>query len=279
TFNVVAGAALRLVFTTQPVGGVAEGVDFATQPVVSVEDANGNVVTGDSGNVTLAINSGPGAGVLTCSNAGFPTVGASSGVVALSHCQITGTAAAGTYTLKATRSGLTQDVSSNVVINVGSASKLVFTTQPGSATVGSTFGQQPVVKTQDSFGNNSTVGLGASRTVTMSIASGTGTLQGTASLDIGTAAGDGAVTFGDLRIDSAGAKTLQAAAAAGSPVLASAMSDSFTVARGNQTISFGALADKRFDQGPVPVSATASSGLAVTFSSTTPSVCTSGGAN
>src|SRR5262249_44694937 len=96
---------------------------------------------------------------------------------------------------------------------------------------------------------------------------------------IGTAAGDGAVTFVDLRIDSAGAKTLQAAAAAGSPVLASAMSDSFTVARGNQTISFGALADKRFDQGPVPVGATASAGLAVTFSSTTPSVCTSGGAN
>src|SRR5207247_134431 len=116
-----------------------------------------------------------------------------------------------------------------VTVNAGSVSQLAFTTQPGSATAGSVFGQQPVVKTQDPFGNNSTVGLGASRNVTISIASGTGTLQGTATLDIGTSAGNGTVTFTNLRIDAAGAKTLQATAAAGSPVLANATSTSFTV--------------------------------------------------
>jgi hypothetical protein len=104
----------------------------------------------------------------------------------------------------------------------------VFSTQPGSATAGAAFGQQPIVKTRDSFGNDSTVGLGASRNVTITIASGTGTLQGTATVDIGTGAGNGTATFTSLRIDAAGAKTLQAASA-GSPSLASATSGSFTV--------------------------------------------------
>ncbi len=54
----------------------------------------------------------------------------------------------------------------------------------------------------------------------------------------------------------------------------------FTVtaaAKLDQTISFGALADKRPDQFPVTVAATASSGLPVTFTSATPAVCTVAG--
>src|SRR5262249_1822098 len=43
----------------------------------------------------------------------------------------------------------------------GTVRRLVFSTQPGSATAGAIFGVQPVVKTQDQFGNNSTNGLGA----------------------------------------------------------------------------------------------------------------------
>ncbi len=52
---------------------------------------------------------------------------------------------------------------------------------------------------------------------------------------------------------------------------------SFAVAKGDQTIGFGALTDRRFDEGPVTVSATASSGLTVSFSSATPGVCTVAG--
>ena len=47
---------------------------------------------------------------------------------------------------------------------------------------------------------------------------------------------------------------------------------SFTVAKGDQTITFGAIAAKTFDQGPLTVSATASSGLAVVFTSSTTGV-------
>jgi uncharacterized repeat protein (TIGR02543 family) len=47
----------------------------------------------------------------------------------------------------------------------------------------------------------------------------------------------------------------------------------------SQTIRFAALADKTVAQSPVTVSATASSGLTVTFTTATPRVCTAGGAN
>ena len=57
------------------------------------------------------------------------------------------------------------------------------------------------------------------------------------------------------------------------------MSQSFTVTKAPQTISFGTLANKTLAQSPVTVRATASSGLAVTFTTTTPSVCASGGTN
>ncbi len=47
----------------------------------------------------------------------------------------------------------------------------------------------------------------------------------------------------------------------------------------SQTITFGSLSSRTMLQSPFTVSATASSGLAVTFSTTTPSVCTSSGTN
>jgi hypothetical protein len=60
---------------------------------------------------------------------------------------------------------------------------------------------------------------------------------------------------------------------------ATPVSRSFTVSKASQTITFAALSNKTLAQSPVTVSATASSGLAVSFTTTTPSVCTSGGAN
>jgi len=52
---------------------------------------------------------------------------------------------------------------------------------------------------------------------------------------------------------------------------------SFTVAKGSQTITFAALTTKTLGTPPFTVSATASSGLTVTFSSQTASVCTVSG--
>ena len=105
---------------------MTEGTNFATQPVVTVEDANGNTVTTDTGTVTLAINSYPAGtsggsaqGTLGCTT---NTVTAVAGVATFAGCQITGKAAAGTYTLSATAAGLTAATIEHVTITAGAAS-------------------------------------------------------------------------------------------------------------------------------------------------------------
>jgi hypothetical protein len=60
---------------------------------------------------------------------------------------------------------------------------------------------------------------------------------------------------------------------------APAVTRSFTVTKSTQTISLGALPARTVAQSPVTVAATASSGLAVTITSLTPSVCGAGGTN
>jgi hypothetical protein len=57
------------------------------------------------------------------------------------------------------------------------------------------------------------------------------------------------------------------------------VSRSFTVARVAQTIAFATLTNRTRAQSPVTVTATASSGLPVQFSTTTPQICTAGGTN
>src|SRR5207247_5929123 len=123
-------------------------------------------------------------------------------------------------------SGSATATSSPIAVSGASASRLTFTTQPGNATAGSVFGSQPVVRTEDQFGNASTAGLPASLTLNLSLTGGTGPLQGTASVDIGTAAGNGTATFTNLRIDAAGASQQLTARASG---LTSATSAVFTV--------------------------------------------------
>ena len=160
----------KVAFTTQPVGGVAEGVNFGTQPSVSVETASGAVDTGDTSTVTLAIASGPAGGVLSCT--GGLSKAAVAGVATFSGCQIAGTAAAGSYTITATDGSLTSATSNSFTINVGSASKVGFTTQPvGGVAENVALGTQPVVAIQDAYGNTVTSNTSS---VTLAIASGPG---------------------------------------------------------------------------------------------------------
>lgn len=97
-------------------------------------------------------------------------------------------------------------------IEAGPVAQLAFVVQPDGAGAGSAFAQQPVIRTQDAYGNDSVAGLDAHLTVTVTLGSGTGTLLGTVSLDIGTTGGNGTVSFADLRIDAAGYKQLTASA-------------------------------------------------------------------
>src|SRR5262249_37515425 len=113
------------------------------------------------------------------------------------------------------------------------AAKLTFTTQPGGATTGAIFGTQPVVKTQDQFGNSSVTGLGASVPVTVTLTSGTGPLLGNPTLNIGTGAGNGTISYTNLEIDTAGTNDQLTASASG---LTSGLSSVFSV-NGRPTIS------------------------------------------
>src|SRR5207247_812875 len=95
--------------------------------------------------------------------------------------------AAETMTINFTATGLTNIVSSNVVVGPTTANQLVFTAQPGSTSdTGSPLTPQPVLKSKDTYGNLSAVGLPTSLNVALSLTSGSGSLTGTATLDIGT---------------------------------------------------------------------------------------------
>jgi trimeric autotransporter adhesin len=119
----------------------------------------------------------------------------------------------------------------------GTVAKLAFATQPGGAEYGSLLNPQPVVKTQDQFGNDSTKNLAASLEVGLTITSGTGALIGDATLDIGTGAGNGTVTFTDLTVDEFGTGKQLTAAATG---LASAVSNDFEITKKSLTATLTA---------------------------------------
>jgi hypothetical protein len=210
SFTITAGAAAQLVFTTQPANSGA-GVTFA--PGVTVEDAYGNVVTAPSSTVTLSVASGPGA--LTC-NPANDQVTTTNGVATFS-CDIT---VAGTYMLQATDGSLNVTSASFTISALTTNDQLVFTTSPGASTTGSSFGAQPVVRVEDTYGN--TV-LTNAATITLAINTGTGTLHCAA-----VAAVNGVATFAGcyITLGTEGSFSLKAT----SPGLTTGTSASFTVA-------------------------------------------------
>ncbi|MEX0909748.1 MAG: YDG domain-containing protein [Candidatus Paceibacterota bacterium] len=107
----------------------------------------------------------------------------------------------------------------------GEVAQLAFEVQPGGAVYGSLLSPQPVVKTQDQFGNDSTSGLAETELVSLSL-TGTGALVGTTELNIGMGGGNGTVTFTDLTADSVGTGNELTASSAG---LNSAVSDPFDI--------------------------------------------------
>ncbi len=67
----VYGTATKLVFTTEPASAAGHGTPWTTQPVVTVEDAQGDVVANSTASITLSIATQPGFGAtLSCSGTG-----------------------------------------------------------------------------------------------------------------------------------------------------------------------------------------------------------------
>jgi hypothetical protein len=149
---IAVGAVTHLVFATAPVGSTG-GVNFGTEPVVTQDDAGGNVVT-TANTITLTLTAAAGATLTCTSGLAVATV---AGVATFAGCKID-LASSRTLTATATTGGFTV-ASVAVVTAVGAAAKLGFTTQPGDSTGGVAF-TQPVVAVQD-LGGNTVTGVAA----------------------------------------------------------------------------------------------------------------------
>ncbi|MDD2245184.1 MAG: YDG domain-containing protein [Dysgonamonadaceae bacterium] len=221
---------------TTATGGTGAWVSL-TGPVIQ-EGAAGEIAIGShvlslpagwefntSQNVTIAV--GGGSELALSSNIIVPgtttlsfnvSVISSSGPGSLSFSGIqvrpTGTTTATGYITQSSGviTGVTNDTTSFGTLTTvpGVVTQVAITTEPTNTVYGSTI-SPVVVNTKDQFGNNSVSGLGSSETITMTIASGTGTLSGTLTQDIGTGSGNGTATFNafDILISSLGSFTLQ----------------------------------------------------------------------
>ena len=161
-FNISVGAATQLAFTTQPDGG-ANGAAWTTQPVVTVEDSGGNTVTTATNPVTLAIATQPGSGAtLACTT---NPVNASQRRGHLRRLQDHRQGRQLHPECHHDRSDLGHHHA--FTITVGTATQLVFTTQPGDGADGADLATQPVVTVEDARGN--TV-ISSTASVTLAIA-------------------------------------------------------------------------------------------------------------
>ena len=189
----------KLVFTTEPSNTTA-GTAISPAVQVSVEDAAGDVATGDNSNVTISLGSLGGDGSLS----GTLTEPAVDGVATFNDLSVD-KASLG-YTLNATDGSLTGATSDSFNVTPGAPSHVVFVAQSGEASAGASMGPW-VVAVEDSAGNlvtsdNSEV------TIAIGANPGGGTLLGTQTV----AATGGVAVFDDLSIDDAGAAyTLTAA--------------------------------------------------------------------
>jgi hypothetical protein len=109
-FSITAGTATQLLFTVQPSNAV-HAVAIAPAMRVTALDAMGNVATGFTGNVTLAIATNPSVGTL----AGILTVAAANGVATFTGLSINNVGVG--YVLKASAAGLTDALSVAFNIN------------------------------------------------------------------------------------------------------------------------------------------------------------------
>ncbi len=153
-FNIT-GVAAKLVFTKSPVAGPS-GAALTSQPIITVEDSSGNVVTSATLPVSLTTSGGT---LAVCSD-----LTPISGVITVASCTFAGTVGT-SYTMTASMTGLTSATSSSFSpSSAGAATQLVYTTQPVAGYAGGPFTVNPVLKVEDSGGN---VATGSTATVTL----------------------------------------------------------------------------------------------------------------
>ena len=187
---VAANVPSTMVFQQAPSSTAEVGVAFGSQPTVNLTDVYGNPVA-DGTVVIASATPGPLLGQTSVQTAG--------GVAAYAGLSLTNT---GNITLNFTAGSAS--ISSPITVSIGPVTQVIWTTQPGRATNGLPFGQQPVLQTADAGGHLSTINLGATNMVVVSQYAGSGLTGGPLTFNMGTAGSNGVATFNDLQIDTAG---------------------------------------------------------------------------
>lgn len=151
TFNINAGAATKLTFTTGPATTIA-GAPITPDVVVTAQDPQGNTDPTFTGSVAVAITGGTGkTGALL---SGTLSHAAGAGVATFPGLNID---SAGTgYSLTATSGLLTAGTSATFDINAGTVTQLLFTVQPTSAQAGATITPNVTLVAKDAIGNINT---------------------------------------------------------------------------------------------------------------------------
>jgi hypothetical protein len=186
----ISQTAVALGIQTQPGGGTS-GLAFASQPVIQVRDAVNAVVVGSTAAVTATITSGPG------SLSGTATVTAVNGVARFLDLQVD---SPGSYTISFATPDLPTVTSVTFSVSQPPVS-LALETQPNGAVSGQRLATQPVVSFRDPA--NELAG-GVTAPVTASLASGSGALAGTTTVN----AVGGVASFEDLRLNGSGPHTI-----------------------------------------------------------------------
>ncbi|HYL22052.1 MAG TPA: hypothetical protein VEU74_09835, partial [Gemmatimonadales bacterium] len=217
SFTISASTATLIVFSTQP-GTIVAGHQFSPAVKVRAFDGFGNVATGFTSDVTVAIGNNPVGGTLSGTN----PVAAVSGTATFFDLSINKTGTG--YTLTASGGSLGPITSTAFDITPGNATQLVFTAQPTSTVAGQVIAPAVQVTALDPAGNlvptftgNVTIGFGNNP--------GGSTLGGTTTV----AAANGVATFSDLTLDKSSNNYWLTATGTG---LSTATSNAFNIAAG-----------------------------------------------
>src|SRR5439155_112646 len=171
SFNITAGVATQLAFGAEPGTTVA---NRQITPAVKVRalDAFGNVATGFTGAVAVALGSNPGSATLS----GTTPAAAVGGVAPFVDLRLNKTGTG--YTLTASASGFTPGTSTAFDITPGTATQLAFTVQPSNTVAGAAISPVVQVTALDPAGNP-VPGFTGSVTVVLGNNPGGSTLSGT----------------------------------------------------------------------------------------------------
>lgn len=225
TITVVHSNANQLLITTQPSPAATAGSAFSTQPVLKIEDAFGNVVTSNSSTkVTASIASGDG------TLQGTTQRTASSGVVSFTNLFHT---VADTITLEFESDNVALNIptSNSIVVSPAAADSLTFAVQPSNANKSSAISPAIEVQILDAFDNEVSQ---SGTSVTLSVASGPGSISPSSTNPVNTNA-NGTAVFSNIKFATSGQYRLEASAGG---LSTSEESNLFTVADAGKLAGF-----------------------------------------